>query len=164
MPSVGITLLVWFRSRAFVSPRAEVELSPLLHIGRKTRISSFTKIKIAGGPLRIGERCSIAPGCFIGAGAAGTSIGNDCLIGANCTIVGNTYRYDELDVPFAKQGLLSKGTVIGNNVFIGSNCVITDGSTIGDNVMIGAHSLVSGKIPENTVAQGNPAKVIFTRR
>jgi virginiamycin A acetyltransferase len=164
MPSIVVTLLIWLRSRAFVSPRAEVELSPQLHIGRKTRVSSFTKIKIAGGPLRIGERCAIATGCFIGAGAADTSIGNDCLIGANCTIVGNTYRYDELDVPFAQQGHLSKGTVIGNNVFIGSNCVIVDGAVIGDNVMIGAHSLVSGKIPENTVAQGNPAKVIFTRR
>ena len=164
MPQLAITVIIWFRSRAFVSPRAEVELSPQLHIGRKTRVSSFTKIKIAGGPLRIGDRCSIATGCFIGSGAAGTSIGNDCLIGANCTIVGSTYRYDNLEVPFAQQGHHSKGTVIGNNVLIGSNCVIVDGASIGDNVMIGAHSLVSGKIPENSVAQGNPAKVIFTRR
>jgi acetyltransferase-like isoleucine patch superfamily enzyme len=67
-------------------------------------------------------------------------------------------------VPFAQQGHVSKGTVIGNNVLIGSNCVIVDGANIEDNVMIGAQSLVSGKIPKNSVAQGNPAKVIFTRR
>jgi acetyltransferase-like isoleucine patch superfamily enzyme len=54
--------------------------------------------------------------------------------------------------------------VIGNNVLIGSNCVIVDGANIEDNVMIGALSLVSGHIPKNAVAQGNPAKVVFTRR
>jgi len=164
MPSIGVTLITWFRSKALISPRAEVELSPELHIGRKTQVSSFTKIKVAGGPLRIGERCSIATGCFIGSGEGGTYIGDDCLIGANCTIVSSTYRYDALEVPFAQQGHVSKGTVIGNNVLIGSNCVIVDGANIEDNVMIGAQSLVSGKIPKNSVAQGNPAKVIFTRR
>lgn len=164
MPSIGVTLITYFRTKAFVSPRAEVELSPRVKIGHKTLVSSFTKIKDAGGPLQIGERCSIASGCFISSGAAGTYIGDDCLIGANCTIVSNTYRYDDLDVPFADQGHESKGTVIGNNVFIGSNSVIVDGAHIGHNVMIGAQSLVSGKIPDNVVAQGNPAKVIFTRR
>jgi len=164
MPSIGVTLLFWFRSRAMVSPRAEVELSPQLRIGRKTQVSSFTKIKVAGGPLEIGQRCSIATGCFIGSGAGGTYIGDDCLIGANCTIVSSTYRYGALDVPFAKQGHDSKGTVIGNNVLIGSNCVVVDGARIEDNVMIGANSLISGTIPRNSVVQGNPAKVIFTRR
>ena len=164
MPRVGITLVFYVQSKAFVSPRAEVELSPNLHIGSKTRISSFTKIKDAGGPLRIGERCSIANGCFISSGTAGTYIGDDCLIGANCTIVSNTYGYDDLEIPFQQQGHNSKGTVIGNNVLIGSNCVIVDGAVIEDNVMIGAQSLISGKISMNSVAQGNPAKVIFIRR
>lgn len=164
MPAFGVTLITWFRSRAFISPRAEVELSPQLSIGRKTQVSSFTKVKVGGGPLRIGQRCSIATGCFIGSGESGTYIGDDCLIGANCTIVSSSYRYDDLDIPFAEQGHQSKGTVIGNNVLIGSNCVIVDGAKIEDNVMIGAQSLVTGKIPRNSVAQGNPAKVLFTRR
>lgn len=164
IPSIGITLIYYIRSRALVSPRAEVELSPRLQIGRNSKVASFTKIKAGDGPLSIGTRTSIATGCFIGAGRAGTYIGDNCLIGANCTIVSNTYRYDDLDVPFYKQGYDSKGTVIGNNVFIGSNCVIVDGAVIEDNVMLGAQSVVIGKIPKNSVAQGNPAKVIFTRR
>jgi acetyltransferase-like isoleucine patch superfamily enzyme len=164
MPPIVVTLAIYLRSKALVSPRAEVELSKLLHIGPKTKVSSFTKIKVVGGPLRIGRSCSIARGCFITSGQAGLSIGDYCLIGANCTIVSNTYRYDSLGVPFEMQGHESKGTSIGNNVLIGSNCVIVDGAVIEDNVMIGAQSFVSGKIPKNSVAQGNPAKVIFTRR
>lgn len=165
MPSLVVTLVSYFRTRALISPRAEVELSPKLRIGRKTQVSSFTKIKVTeDGPLHIGARCSIATGCFIGSGRAGTYIGDDCLIGANCTIVASSYRYGELETPFAQQGHDSKGTVIGNNVLIGSNCVVVDGARIEDNVMIGAQSLVTGHIPRNAVAQGNPAKVIFTRR
>lgn len=164
LPGVGATLLFYIRYKAFVSPRAEVDFSPRLHIGRKTMISSFTKIKASDGPLHIGQRCSIATGCFIGSGQKGTHIGDDCLIGPNCSIIANSYRYDQLDVTFTQQGYDSKGTKIGNNVFVGSNCSIVDGSIIGDNCMIGAQSLVNGTIPPNSVAQGNPAQVVFTRR
>lgn len=164
LPSILVTLIGFLRFKAFISPRAEVDLSPSLRIGRKSQISSFTKLKSTAGPLEIGERCSIATGCFITAGPGGTYIGNDCLIGANCTIVSNAYGYADLHVLFADQPQTSKGTRIGKNVLIGSNCVIVDGATIGDNVMIDACSRVSGNIPDNSVAQGNPARVIFTRR
>ena len=52
--------------------------------------------------------------------------------------------------------------VIGNNVFIGMNSVVLPGAQIGNNVIIGAGSIVKGKIPDNTVAAGVPAKVIKT--
>jgi len=164
IPSIGVTLILYVRHGALVSPRAEVELSPLLRIGRRAKVASFSKIKAGNGPLTIGAGTAIAAGCFIAAGKAGTHIGDGCLIGANCTIVSNTYRFDDLSVPFFGQGEDSKGTVIGNNVFIGSNSVIADGAVIEDNVMIAAQSLVTGRIPKNSIAQGNPAKVIFTRR
>ena len=37
------------------------------------------------------------------------------------------------------------------------NTVILKGTTIGDNSIIGASSLVSGEIPGNVIAGGNPA-------
>lgn len=159
-----MTLIFYFRYGAFISPRAEADLSPRLSVGAKTRISSFVKIKVADGPVHIGQRCAIAAGTFISSGEAGTYIGDDCLIGPNCAIVSSAYRYDELDVPLEKQGHKSQGTYIGNNVFVGSNCSILDGAIIEDNVIIAAQSLVSSKIPKNSVAQGNPARVAFTRR
>ena len=87
-----------------------MELSPLLRVGRKAKVASFSKIKAGSGPLTIGAGTAIATGCFIAAGKAGTHIGDGCLIGANCTIVSNTIVY--LDVPFFGQGEDSKGTVI----------------------------------------------------
>lgn len=49
---------------------------------------------------------------------------------------------------------------IGNNVFIGASSTILPGISIGNNVVIGANSVVSRDIPDDSVAIGNPAKVI----
>lgn len=49
---------------------------------------------------------------------------------------------------------------IGNNCWIGGNVTIVPGVTIGDNVTIGAGSVVVHDIPSNTVAVGNPCRVV----
>lgn len=51
---------------------------------------------------------------------------------------------------------------IGNNVFIGAHSIVLPGVTIGDNVIVGAGSVVCHNLPDNTVAAGNPARVIKT--
>ncbi len=53
-----------------------------------------------------------------------------------------------------------KKTKIGNNVFIGRNAIILMGSDVGDNVIIGAGSIVSGRLENDSVYAGNPAKKI----
>lgn len=52
--------------------------------------------------------------------------------------------------------------VIGNDVFIGASSIILPGVHIGNRVIIGAGSVVTSNIPDNSVAVGNPAKVIRT--
>lgn len=51
---------------------------------------------------------------------------------------------------------------IGNNVFIGAGSIILPCVHIGSRVIIGAGSIVAKDIPDNSVAAGNPAKVICT--
>lgn len=50
--------------------------------------------------------------------------------------------------------------IIGNNVWIGGGAILLPGVTIGDNVVIGAGSVVTKDIPANSVACGNPCRVI----
>jgi acetyltransferase-like isoleucine patch superfamily enzyme len=164
-PRLLITLWGYLKYGCMISPKAEVEITSKLSIGRGSIISSFTKVKSADGPLRIGRNVEISNGCVISSFTAGTYIGDDCLIGPNCSIIGNNYHYDRLDVPIRLQGKFStKGIRIGENVWLGSGCVVLDGADIGAGTIVTPNSVISGRIPENSVAQGNPAKVIFTRR
>jgi acetyltransferase-like isoleucine patch superfamily enzyme len=51
---------------------------------------------------------------------------------------------------------------IGDDVFIGFSSTILTGVTIGNGSIIGAGSIVNKNIPANSVAVGNPCKVIKT--
>ena len=53
-----------------------------------------------------------------------------------------------------------KPIMIGDNCWIGGNVTICGGVTIGDVCVIGAGSVVTRDIPANTLAAGNPCKVI----
>jgi acetyltransferase-like isoleucine patch superfamily enzyme len=152
------------RWRAGISTRAEVELSPNLRLGRRTTVSSFTKIKVTDGPLITGEYCGFGTGCFIAAGSGGIEMGDNVICGPNVAVIATNYRYERLDVPLEEQGHTSVGIRIGRNVWIGANSVVLDGAVIGENSIVVANSLVNRRFPPNSIIQGNPAKVILQRR
>jgi acetyltransferase-like isoleucine patch superfamily enzyme len=162
-PMIVVRIYYFWKHRAVVSQKAEVDLAPSTSWGKGCVISAFTKVKISG-PFIMGRRVQISTGCFIGAGAAGLTMGDDVLISPNCTILTGTYLFDQLDVPLQEQGTISKGVRIGHRVWIGSNSVVLAGAEIGDNVIVSAGSVVSGSVAPNSIVLGNPAKVIFTRR
>lgn len=49
---------------------------------------------------------------------------------------------------------------IGNGCWLGGGVIVLPGVTIGDGTVIGAGSVVTKDIPENSVAVGNPCRVI----
>ena len=49
---------------------------------------------------------------------------------------------------------------IEDNVWIGESVSVLPGVRIGKNSIIGANSVVTKNIPENSIAVGNPARVI----
>lgn len=50
--------------------------------------------------------------------------------------------------------------IVGNNVWFGGGVKVLPGVTIGDNAVIGAGSVVAKDIPANTLAVGNPCRVV----
>ena len=90
------------------------------------------------------------------------SIGNNVVICAKTTILTHDYSHTVLCTKYGQNIGDAKPVSIGNNVFIGIGTMIVMGTEIGDNVIIGAQSVVHGKIPDNCVVAGNPAKVICT--
>jgi acetyltransferase-like isoleucine patch superfamily enzyme len=164
VPSFVVSIVYGAKYGCMISPRAEVELTSNLTIGKRTKIGSFTKIKASDGKLSIGADSFVSNNCFITADAAGVSIGDFVMIAASVSVIGNNYRYDDLSTPVCMQEKTSKGIVIGDDVWIGAGCVILDGSEIGPHCIIAPNSTVSGEIPANSIVQGNPAVVVFERR
>ncbi len=89
-------------------------------------------------------------------------IGRYCKITRGVTILTHDYSRSVLRRVYGDILGEAKRTIIGDNVFIGVHSVILMGSEIGNNVIIGAGSVVSGKIPDNVVVAGNPAKIVRT--
>lgn len=54
------------------------------------------------------------------------------------------------------------GCTVGDNTVVGMGSIILNGAVVGRNCIIGAGALVTGKmvIPDNSMAFGNPAKVV----
>lgn len=89
----------------------------------------------------------------------GIYIGDYTLVASGTTILSHEHiKRDEFD----SRNPWVTNTKIGKKCFIGVGSMILPGVTIGDEVIIGAYSVVTKDIPSNSVAVGNPAKVIKT--
>ncbi len=87
-------------------------------------------------------------------------IGSNTAIAANVTITDIHHSYTDINIPIEKQYLQVKPVRIGKDCKIYNNAVILPGTIIGNHVTIGANSVVSGNIPNYSVAVGMPAKII----
>lgn len=95
------------------------------------------------------------------------TIGSDCSFGPNVTIVTPVHplvaaeRVRMLDSEGKPRRLCyAKPVVIGDNCWLGANVVVCPGVTIGANCVIGAGSVVVKDIPADSVAAGNPCRVL----
>ena len=126
----------------------------------------------------IGEGCYIEPPLHANFGGRHVHFGKNVYANFNLTLVDDTHIYvgDHTmigpNVTIASAGhpilpeLREKGyqfnmpVHIGKNCWIGAGVVIVPGINIGNNTVIGAGSIVTKDIPANSVAVGNPCRVI----
>jgi len=108
-----------------------------------------------GKNIKIGKNVFINACCRF-QDQGGIEIGDGSLIGHNTTIATLNHDFH----PAKRQNLTPRPVKIGKNVWIGSDCTILPGVEIGDGAIIGAGSVVTKSIPANTIAVGNPARVI----
>lgn len=95
--------------------------------------------------------------CFLD--SAKVTIGDYVYMGPNCNIFTPCHPiHHELRKEKVTEYALP--VTVGSHSWIGGDVVITPGVTIGENCVIGAGSVVTKDILDNSIAVGNPCKVI----
>ncbi|MDH6308391.1 maltose O-acetyltransferase [Dysgonomonas sp. PFB1-18] len=97
---------------------------------------NFGAVFLDGGTIRIGANTMFAPGVHV-----------------------YTARHP-LDIADRREWEDCAPVVIGKDCWIGGHATILPGVTIGDRVVIGAGAVVTKDVPADSLAVGNPARVV----
>jgi len=120
------------------------------------------------GAIRVGQDSQVEIGANVSATSTvamsateGSSIhiGDDVMFASE-----NQVRADDghpiFDVTSGRRVNVSRSIHIGNHVWLGRGSVVLGGSHVGDGSVLGFNTVLKGKVPNNCVAVGSPAKVV----
>ena len=138
---IGLTTGVGCRIEAYPF----IKESTIIQFGNNVEINDYVHIA-AIESIKIGNNVLIASKVFITDITHGTYSGRE--------------THDSPNTIPKFRTLKSKPVEIHDNVWIGENVSILPGVIIGYGAIIGANSVVTKSIPPQTIAVGNPAKII----
>jgi len=126
-------------------------------LGSKSTIEDFSTINNGVGDVIIGDNTLIGMSNVI---IGPITIGDNVIFAQNIVASGLNHEYTDVNTPIHEQKILVSPIVVEDDCWIAANSVITAGVTIGKHSVIAAGAVVTKNIPPNSVAAGNPAKVI----
>ena len=110
------------------------------------------------GSLKIGRRIVLSDNVVIDY-SGNVMIGDNVHISSGVKIY--SHDHDCYSITHSGKSIpIVETTEIGNNCWIGASAIILSGVKIGNYCVIGAGSVVTHDVPDNTLAAGNPAKII----
>jgi len=165
MIRILLSPLFWVQSikrlRFFVHDNV-LAIPRLSKVGPKTTISPSASLAFPEN-IQLGADCLINHNNRLYAGPNSRIILSDgVMLGPDVFITADHFSLSMENCTEAHSG--KAGDIrMGKNVRVGAHSVILPGITIGDNVAIGAGSVVTKDIPANSIAAGNPARVVKQR-
>lgn len=117
-----------------------------------------------GDRIELGDRVGFNFGCYVN-GFSGLVIGDDVSVGPYTMIHTADHETSDPERPISQQGWKQSPPVrIGADCWIGMGVCILAGVQIGQGCVVGAGSVVAKDLEAYTVAVGNPAKPVKSRR
>ena len=125
----------------------------------------------------MGDKCFVTPNFFCEYGS-NIELGDNVYFNANCVLLdcapikigSNTFigpnvqlytPVHPIDYKNRNQGIeWAEPITIGENCWLGGSVIVLPDVTIGNGCVIGASAVVTKDIPDNSLAVGNPARVI----
>ena len=131
-----------------------------IEIGDGCNIAGVIRIvRGRGGTLRIGERTTFNHAAVSMHETANVTIGADCMFSTEVHMDPSD-MHPMYDRASGERLNPPQDIVIGDHVWLGTRVLVMKGASVGSGSIIGAGSLVSGKIAENVLAVGVPARVV----
>jgi acetyltransferase-like isoleucine patch superfamily enzyme len=156
--AVGPGLIVFGPSHVEVN-------GPRVRLGRDIHMMAtrdnpirFTVYAQPGGEIELGDYSIVLPGARLSS-ATRIRVGKNCMFATNSYVTDADW-HDLYDRTAAPGGTAE--VVLHDNVWVGDSAIVCKGVTVGENSVIGAGAVVASDIPPNSVAAGNPARVIKT--
>ena len=85
-------------------------------------------------------------------------LGAGCTVAQEAYLCTGTHDFDHPDMP-----LQTAKITIGREAFIGARAFVLPGVTIGERTIVGAGSVVTRDLPADSIAAGNPCKILSAR-
>jgi acetyltransferase-like isoleucine patch superfamily enzyme len=109
-----------------------------------------------GENIRVGRNVFINQNCTM-YDLGGIDIGDDVMIGPNVSLITSGHP---LPPSRRRAFVTAKPIVVERNVWIAAGATIIGGVTVGENAVVAAGAVVTRDVPPNSLAGGNPARVI----
>ncbi len=136
-----------------IGDEVTIHKDTVIHVAAKDKAGTRPVVRIGNG-VHLSFRTWIA-------GRVGITIGDRTGFGPNVVLQDYTHGYEDPDTPIEAQSMVGeKPITIGSGCFLAANVIVLPGTTIGDRCVIGGNAVVMGDIPSNSVAVGNPARVV----
>lgn len=125
-------------------------------IGENSKIGAFVEIQKNAS---VGKNCKISSHTFV---CEGVTIEDDVFIGHGVTFINDAYpRATNAEGTLQSEADWSVSpTLVKRGASIGSGATILCNVTIGEHAIVGAGSVVVKDVPPNTIAVGNPARIL----
>jgi len=107
--------------------------------------------------ISIGSDVYVAYGCWFMADEQ-IVLEDEVILGPYCVVVSAEHGRDNNSFRHGKHKAIPTG--IRRGVWLGSHVTITAGAMVGEGALIAANAVVTGEIPPNVLAAGQPATVV----
>lgn len=109
-----------------------------------------------GRDIRVGRAVFINQNCTV-YDLGGVDIGDEVMIGPNVSLITSGHPIE----PSRRRDFVTARPIrIGRNAWIAAGVTVIGGVSIGENAVVAAGSVVTRDVPPDTLAGGNPARVI----
>lgn len=164
-----------------IGARVRVVFAPwtanVLSVGAGSLLEDDVRVQLKGGSVRIGARTEVRRGTLMNV-AGRLDVADDVILSWGCVLhcseavriapmvlVGEYSTFADSSHYFtspdetAWHNVRSGPISIGRGCWFGAKTTVGRGTTIGDHCIIAAGSLVTGSVPDGSLARGVPAQV-----